>query len=116
MFFYRFIIKFFNFLIYYILNFIFSIHINNYITDDTINDIIATDIKVALDKTTEILIKQKLLLLKLSEYLTKHTKISSNKIKNLVKLYANDFDYKLLSMNKEHFYYDLLKKELNNIG
>jgi len=88
----------------------YSIVDNNKI-DELVQEKINEGVRLALSVLTE----QKILLLKIVEYLIKNSKIDSKKLKTFVKKYAINFNYNELNTNKTIFYLDMVKNELNKI-
>jgi cell division protease FtsH len=66
-----------------------------------------------LARTT--LSEQKLLFLKISEYLSKNPKITNKEIKNLTKKYVSGISMEEINKNKEQFYCDKLNEQLKNL-
>lgn len=90
----------------------------NYSIPDDVNGIknftnnVLTKAK-ALAKET--LTNQELLFYKISEYLTKHSKIENKKIKELTKKYIKDIDYNSLLENKQNIYLNLFNEKFKKI-
>lgn len=79
------------------------------------NDNIQDKIKEGLEIAKDVIINQKTLLLKMTEYLIKHPKMSNKKIKEYAYKYLVDFDVTTLEDNKTKFYLDIVNKELEQI-
>lgn len=88
---------------------------NSSITEDYFNTIVEDKIKECYDITKVFLTKQNTLLLKMSEYLSKHPKMDQKTIKKYVAKYAVDFDVKNLTNDMEQFYVDLFEEKLKLI-
>ena len=83
--------------------------------DYEFDSLIQNKIDEAMLMVTNVLLEQKVLLLKMTEYLIKQPKMSGKKVKDLTKKYAVNFDVKELEVNKVKFYLDMINNELNNI-
>ena len=71
-------------------------------------------IKKQLKKSNKILADNKMLLLKLGEYLTEHSEISSKKIMKMVKKYAV-YDIPVIKTPETYYNYkQLIHNEINN--
>lgn len=88
---------------------------NKIVVDNEIDDLIKEDIKKGLKLAKKTLEKQKVLLLKISEYLSKNVKITNKQLKEMSKKYLVDVDYKTIYNDKHQFYVEKLNEELKKI-
>lgn len=89
--------------------------------DYTINDdgefdkMILEEIERGIELSEDILKKQKLLLLKISEYLSNNPKMTNKKLIEYTKKYAIDFNVLDLKENKSKFYLDMFNNKINEL-
>lgn len=90
----------------------------NYCLTDNENKLevqIKQKIKEGLELAIKTINEQKILLLKITEYLIKQPKMNNKKIKEYSKKYLVNFDLKSLEENKTDFYLNIINKELEKL-
>lgn len=92
---------------------------SNYSVTDNDNQIsieVQSKLNEALTLAKETLRKERLLLLKISEYLSKNPKITRKKLKELTEKYAVTITLDEINKNKEEIYYNTLNTELQTLN
>ena len=82
------------------------------IDSDEFNNEVTEILKEAQEIASNTLEKQKILFLKISEYLNKYPKLTNKKLKELTKKYIVGIEYSELLKDKESFYLESLNNEL----
>jgi cell division protease FtsH len=83
--------------------------------NDVINNRIQKMLTDGLEMSMKTLTQQKVLFLKVSEYLSKNPKMTNKKLKELTKKYILNINYEDLLKDKQSFYVDMLNEELNKL-
>jgi len=91
---------------------------SNYTIEDVNGDInkeLIQHMNRGLSKAINTLNSQKVLFLKVSEYLSKNPKMTNKKLKEFTKKYIVDLKYDDILKDKNKFYVEMLDNELNNL-